>query len=103
MPDHDLGVHWYDSIKLPQSLSKKGKNKQTPAFDKAAMDYLEAYLQAAKVAPGCDQAGIKLEKASAYVEGLLQHGGPSTDVFKKGIGQEQTADLFRRVLFGTNL
>ena len=43
----------------------------------------------------------KTEKASAYVEGLLSHGGPSTDVFKKALGEEKTAELFRRVLFGT--
>lgn len=39
------------------------------------------------------------EKASVYVEGLLTHGGPSTDVFKKGIGNEKTAQLFRKYLF----
>ena len=28
LPDHDLGEHWYDSIKLPSSISKKGNKKQ---------------------------------------------------------------------------
>lgn len=103
LPDHDLGEHWYDPIKLPESLSKKGKKPQTPAFDRTTRDYLQAFLTAAKNAPACDDGDAKREKASVYVEGLLEHGGPSTDVFKKALGQEKTADLFRRVLFGTHL
>ena len=100
LPDHDLGEHWYDSIKLSQSLSKKGKKQQTAAFDEAATAYLEAYLQAAKAAAPCE-AAPKREKASVYVEGLLTNGGPSTDVFKKGIGDKKTAQLFRKILFAT--
>ena len=100
LPDHDLGEHWYDSIKLSHSLSKKGKKVHTAAFDRCAMEYLESFLTVAKAAPDCD-AAPKREKASVYVEGLLKHGGPSTDVFKKGIGEEKTAELFRKVLFAT--
>ena len=102
LPDHDLGEHWYDSIKLAESLSKKGKKLHTKAFDVCAMEYLDAFLTAAKAAPACN-AAIKREKASVYVEGLLTHGGPSTDVFKKGIGEEETAALFRKVLFATEV
>ncbi len=102
LPDHDLGTHWYDSIKLPCSLSKKGKKNHTPAFDACALEYLQSFLTAAKTAPACP-AEPKREKASVYVEGLLQHGGPSTDVFKKGIGEEKTALLFRKILFGTHV
>ena len=102
LPDHNLGEHWYDSIKLPQSLSKKGKKVQSPAFDDVAAQYLNAFLSMAESAESCD-ADAKLEKASVYVEGLLEHGGPSTDVFRKGIGPDKTADLFCRILFGTKL
>ncbi len=101
LPDHDLGAHWYDSIKLSESLSKKGKKPQTPAFDKVTAEYLEAFLTAARNAPDGTDADAKREKASVYVEGLLTHGGPSTDVFKKALGEEVTGDLFRRILFGT--
>ena len=100
LPDHDLGKHWYDNIKLPQSISKKCKKVQSPAFDDAAYQYLVAFLNAAKTAPACE-ATAKQEKASVYVEGLLSNGGPSTDVFKKSLGEEKTAELFRTVLFGT--
>ena len=102
LPDHDLGAHWYDSIKLPVSLSKKGKKASTPAFDDCTISYLAAFLKDAKAAAPCE-AEPKREKASVYVEGLLKNGGPSTDVFKKGIGEEKTAELFRKVLFGTSV
>ncbi len=100
LPEHDLGKHWYDHIKLAVSLSKKGKKAQTAAFDTCAMEYLEAFLEAAEEAPYCDPA-LKKEKASVYVEGLLTHGGPSTDVFMKSMGSEKTGFLFRNFLFGT--
>ncbi len=102
LPDHDLGKHWYDDIKLAVSLSKKGKKVHTAVFDKCTLEYLDAYLKAAKVAAPCD-AAQKREKASVYVEGLLKNGGPSTDVFKKGIGEEKTGELFRKVLFATKV
>ena len=100
LPDHDLGKHWYDDIKLPQSLSKKCKKIQTPAFNDAAYQYLTAFLNAAAAAPVCDP-DAKREKSSVYVEGLLRNGGPSTDVFKKSLGEEKTGNLFRHILFGT--
>lgn len=102
LPDHDLGKHWYDDIKLAESISKKCKKVQTPAFNDAAYQYMISFLKAAKDAPVCE-AAPKREKASVYVEGLLQNGGPSTDVFKKSLGEEKTAQLFRHVLFGTHV
>ncbi len=101
LPDHNLGEHWYDAIKLPVSLAKKGKKVHTAAFDACAMEYLEAFLEASGTAQYCEPAPKK-DKASVYVEGLLKNGGPSTDVFKKGIGGEKTAELFRNFLFGTS-
>ncbi|MBR7121860.1 MAG: hypothetical protein IKC95_00155 [Oscillospiraceae bacterium] len=71
-------------------------------FDATAAHYLAQYLQIALDAPTCE-AKPKQEKASVYVEGLLTHVGPSTDVFKKGIGGEKTAELFRKILFATEI
>lgn len=102
LPDHDLGSHWYDSIKLPQSLSKKGKKMHTVPFDVLTVNYMNAFLQDCTRVSACD-ADAKREKGSIYVEGLLTHGGPSTDVFKKAIGEEKTAHLFRHILFGTKV
>ena len=98
LPERDPGTHWYDGIKLKESVSKKGK-KLTERFDAYTKDYTNAYL-GLPAKPVMD-AAAKREKANAYVEGLLKNGGPSTDVFKKALGEQKTAELFRKVLFGT--
>lgn len=100
LPERDPGEHWYDSIKLAESVSKKGKKAQTAEFDKMTGEYFAAYLASIPAADTCDTAA-KRTKASVYVEGLLTNGGPSTDVFKKQFGEEKTAYLFREILFGT--
>lgn len=100
LAEHDLGTHWYDSIKLKESTAKKGKKAQTQKYSELTKAYLEAYLDGAKQLSKVNEDDKK-KKASVYVEGLLEHGGPSTDVFKKKIGIEKTTELFRQVLFGT--
>ena len=98
LTERDPGEHWYDSIKLPESISKKGKKADTPALSDLVTEHFAAYLDAARLT---DNHEVKKEKARIYVEGLLSKGGPSTDAFKKAIGEEKTAELFRNVLFGT--
>lgn len=99
LPERDPGTHWYDAIRLPESVSKKGK-KLSQQFDAMTADFAAAYLSL-PAKPVTDPEK-KREKTNAYVEGLLENGGPSTDVFKKALGEEKTAELFRSVLFGTN-
>ena len=100
IPDSpDVEAHWYDSIKLKESIRKAGKKKASAKFDELTKRHFAAYLDAAPE-ENCDPAA-KREKASVYVEGLLQNGGPSTDVFMKKLGREKTEALFRTVLFGT--
>ena len=77
-------------------------SKETPEFDKLTEEHFNAYLSASSEAESVDPAK-KREKASVYVEGLLKNGGPSTDVFKKALGFDKTATLFRKVLFGTEI
>lgn len=98
LPERDPGTHWYDSIKLPESISKKGKKSHTPRMDQLTKEHFAAYLSS-DAASVSDQE-TKRQKASFYVEGLLKNGGPSTDVFKKALGEEKTAALFREILFG---
>lgn len=98
--DHDLGAHWYDDIKLPESISKRGKKKNSSVFDLLSLAYVKTYIDLAETARKCDPKE-KTAKNALYVEGLLKNGGPSTDAFKKAIGEEKTARLFRNVLFGT--
>ena len=101
LPEHDLGEHWYDSIKLAESVSKKGKKDHSSAFDKFTKIYFEKYLNSNVSVVNVSDMNAKKEKASVYVEGLLSNGGPSTDVFKKELGEPKTAKLFRKILFGT--
>jgi len=100
IPDRDPGQHWYDSIKCPESLSKKGK-KITSYIDVCAEEFIEKYISLLKAAPVVD-AAEKQKKNGEYVEGLLNQGGPSTDQFVKAIGREETEKLYREFLFGTD-
>jgi hypothetical protein len=97
LPERDPGEHWYDSIKLPSSISKKGK-KISAELDKMTLEHFEAYL-ASSSAP-VESGESKKDMAAVYVNGLLEKGGPSTDVFKKELGVEKTTKLFREILFG---
>lgn len=98
LTERDPGEHWYDSIKLKSSISKKGKKADTIALDDMTLKHFEAYIgvSADKSIPEEKQI-----KARIYVNGLIEKGGPSTDVFKKSIGIEKTRELFEKVLFGT--
>ena len=99
LAERDPGEHWYDEIKLPSSISKKGKKNHTPRLDELTIKHFEAYL-ASSSAQVTDKAS-KRDKASVYVNGLIEKGGPSTDVFKKHIGEAKTKELFENILFGT--
>ena len=99
IPERDPGEHWYDFIKLPSSISKKGKKSHLPLIASLAEEHFEAYLSSSKNAVTDKEA--KLTKAKVYANGLIEKGGPSTDVFKKAIGEEKTRILFENILFGT--
>ena len=79
IPEQPVAPNWYDDIKLPGCLKKKGKKALTGACDR-------------------DE---KMKAAQVYTEGLLTNGGPSTDQFIKAKGREFTEKLFRETLFGT--
>ena len=95
LPDEE---NWYDDIRLAQSVSKKGKKKNLAAFNDLVVEYVAAYL--ATDAEPCEK-DEKIVQTSKYAEGLLSNGGIATDVFKKELGEEKTANLLRTVLFGT--
>ncbi len=99
LEERDPGVHWYDSIKLPESISKKGKKEHREDLDTLALEHFSYYLHT----PTKKVADLekKNELSAKYVDGLLSHGGPATDVFIKSLGEEKTAKLFHAVLFGT--
>lgn len=98
--DRDPGTHWYDALKLPESISKKGRKAQKNRLDELSEDYLRTYLSLPAHQVANKEA--KRRKTSQYVDGLLKNGGPSTDAFIHTLGEERTAHLFRKVLFGTD-
>jgi hypothetical protein len=98
-PQHDLGEHWYDNIKLPESITVKAGKDFTSAFDKLAERVIDAYVATHTEAEF--DGDVKHKKTVDYVEGLLENGGPPTRIFQKLFGKEKTAKLFREVLFGT--
>ena len=100
LPDHDLGTHWYDHLKLAPSLAKKGK-KLSYDYQTLCNNYFLAYLSLLSSAPSCDRLA-KQAKVREYTNGLLTNGGPSTDQFKKMIGDEATKDLFTRFIFSSD-
>lgn len=100
LPERDPGEHWYDSIKLGCSISKKGKKKHTADLNRLTEEHFHAYL--GKGAATVSDREAKQEKTRVYVDGLITKGGPSTDVFKGAIGEALTRQLFTEILFGTN-
>lgn len=101
LPERDPGEHWYDDIKLSSSISKKGKAKNVSnRFEYLTMEHLHAYLYSGEAKTVQDYEA-KQNKTRVYVNGLLEKGGPSTDVFKGAIGEERTRKLFEEILFGT--
>jgi hypothetical protein len=99
--ERDPGEHWYDYMKLSQSISKKGKKKVSKELDLLALEHFDAYLDMETLE--LTDFRKKNELSSKYVKGLLEHGGPSTNVFIKMFGQEKTKNLYRDILFGVNL
>lgn len=102
LPDDDRGEHWYDSIKMPSSVSKKGRRKALEvACDELYGKYLEAYFAAAKEMPEVADKEVKRAASDAYVQGLLDNGGPSTDIFVDMLGKDKTTEYFKKYIFGT--
>lgn len=98
LQDRDPGKHWYDDIKLKQSISKKSKKKDSTSFDNLTIEYLTNYLSLP--ANKTNDLDKKVLLTKNYVNGLLENGGPSTDVFLKKLGKEKTELLFNNILFG---
>lgn len=99
LPDNDLGKHWYDHLKLSPTLSKKGK-KLTEAYGPLCREWFDAYLTVVRNASECDRSA-KQTRVAEYVDGLFEHGGPSTDQFKKLIGADEAKNLFHRFVFSS--
>ena len=97
LPTITPGPQWYDDIKLPQTVTYAGKKTDSEKFDEMAIEYMKAFISI-NGAP-IDDPETKKKKTDYYVDGLLNNGGPATDVFLKSIGKDRTTQLFKEVLF----
>ncbi|MBS7262024.1 MAG: hypothetical protein KIG36_00230 [Eubacteriales bacterium] len=100
LPPYVTKPNWTDSLHLSPYVGKKGKHKRHgEAFDRLTEAYFGLYCDWLDSAAPCDKAA-KTARVKAYVDGLLEHGGPATDMLVKSLGQPRTETLFRQVLFG---
>jgi hypothetical protein len=88
---------WYDSMRIKESISYTTKKKY--AFDELLKEYYTEFFRIILSSQNIDK-DIKKPLDAKYVDGLLEHGGASTDMFLKKIGKEKTSQFFHRYLFG---
>ncbi len=99
IPSITKGPLWYDDIRLHSSVIKKTKT-ESRSLDEFAIQYLTKYLELSKEMESCDPTKKK-QKADEYTQGLLTHGGPSTDMFLKKKGKEFTESFYNDIFFHT--
>ena len=92
--------HWYDNLILEGFVAKEGKKAQAELLRNFSKEHLKTYL--ALDAKETTDMQNKKEKTLFYVDGLLKNGGPATDVFKKSLGAEKTAEFLHKVMFSIN-
>ena len=97
LPAITTNPQWYDDIRLPQTVTYAGKKTESDKFDEMAIEYMKAFISIS--APTVTDPEAKQKKTDYYVDGLLNNGGPATDVFLKTIGKDRTTTLFKEVLF----
>jgi len=90
-------ARWYDSIRLPATVHKRGKG-MADTYEIMAEDYLMAFIEVLNEAPECDTEAKKA-KVKAYAHGLVINGGPAIDQFKKILGGQKAAELFEKYIF----
>lgn len=98
LTDGESKPQWYDDILLEPSLKKVEKNKHD-RFEMLAGEYADAYIMLLNDAKECSVLE-KTKKNKAYADGLLTHGGPSTNFLKKILGEEKTKEYFHKYFFG---
>jgi hypothetical protein len=92
-------VNWYDHVRLPETVTFSGHKSNAKEFDEIAKEYTKAFLNTPAEKVEEEDIETKNKKIDYYVDGLLNNGGPATDLFVKKIGKEKTTELFKKVLF----
>ena len=93
---------WYDSLLTAASFKSATSEADADLINMLA-DSLRVYLEHSKKIPALSEEDCaeKLAITTAYTNGLIEHGGVSTDIFKKQLGIEETRKFFDNVFFGT--
>ena len=100
--DFEVTPAWYEHL-LSVASYKSGTAATDKDLEKILTDSLSVYLEHAKQLPTLteEEKAEKLAITVEYTDGLIEHGGVSTDVFKKELGNEETKKFFDQVFFGT--
>lgn len=88
---------WYDNLRLSPSTFKAGGKTR---LSQLATDMTTAYLDLFATARDVERSA-KVARSSAYVEGLINNGGPAINTIRKMLGDEAAETLFRQFLFRT--
>lgn len=97
LKDKPLKPAWYDSLRLPPCTFKVGRDARLPQL---VSDMATAYLDLFPAARDTRRPE-KTAKTSAYVEALIDNGGPAINSVRQMLGNEAAEELFRRFLFNT--
>jgi hypothetical protein len=102
LPDMELKKCWYDSMRSVCTAKTTSVLQDEEIFAmftenlKAFIEMEQAYGPLAE-----DARTAKWRITQDYVDGLVDAGGVSTDVFKAVLGPEKTKAFFNKVFFGT--
>ena len=93
---------WYDDL-LTVAAFKAAKSDSDSNLITLLKESLQIYLDHGKSLPTLSEEEYqeKLALTEAYTNGLIEHGGVSTDIFKKQLGADETKKFFDNVFFGT--
>ena len=96
LKDKPMKPAWFDSLKLPSTLSKTGDKAR---LSELATEMIQAYIGLFASARKVDKAA-KTARNSDYVEGLIKDG-PTFRVVSKMVGVDSARILFWKYIFGT--
>lgn len=95
---------WYDEIR-PVYIAKNTESDKDDEIIEIFIENLKTYIDMEKETLLLSEEEYKNKwiKTDEYVNGLIDNGGVSTDVFKAALGAEKTREFFNRVFFATEL
>ena len=95
---------WYDEIR-PVCIAKNTESDKDDEIIEIFIENLKIYIDMDKETLLLSEEEYKKKwiKTEEYVNGLIDIGGVSTDVFKTTLGADKTREFFHRVFFAPEL